>query len=94
MTALLSVCALTTTIFSPGTDNAVTQLRNFGVPYLLEMIPAADPADTALAVIKGAATRRKEVYYPYLEARATTLMRHLAPDLLSAFTRYLYSKPV
>lgn len=76
-----------------GTDNAVSQLRSFGVHYLLELIPAADPAATALEVIKGSATRQQEVYYPYLEARLTTLMRHLAPDVLAAFNRYLFSKP-
>ena len=80
-------------IVFPGTDNAVTQLRNFGVHYLLEMIPAADPGDTALAVIKGAATKQQEVYFPYLTARLTTWMRQIAPDLLAAFNRYLYSRP-
>ncbi len=67
-------------------------MRKFGLNFLLDTFKAADPSDAALAIIKGGATRAREIYFPYFEAKIFTVMRDWFPESLAAFTRYMYAR--
>ncbi|XP_078330258.1 hydroxysteroid 11-beta-dehydrogenase 1-like protein [Crassostrea virginica] len=76
-----------------GTESALRGLRDFGQHYLLEMLPAETPSDTALAIVRGGALRRREIYHPYLSIRLMTLLRDWAPEMVESMNRYLYTLP-
>ena len=76
-----------------GTENALEQMKKFGVDFLLQTLSPAPPEDAALAIVKGGATRQREIYFPYLEARLSTLARDWAIVPLEAFLRYLWARP-
>ena len=66
-------------------------MTRFNLQFILQMIHASDPSDTALAIITGGATRQREVFYPYIEAKAT-ILRDLLPETFAYINRYMYSK--
>ena len=76
--------------FISGTDNTVHQMRQFGINFMLDVLPPAPPSDAAMAILQGGALRKREVFYPYMEARLTTLMREFTPETLSAIIRFLF----
>ena len=68
-------------------------MKRFGVDFLLQTLSPAPPQDAALAIVRGGATRQREVFFPYLEARLSTLARDWATAPLEAFLRYLWARP-
>ena len=75
-----------------GTDATLRQMQKFGLNMILDTFQAADPSDAAMAIIKGGATRTREVYFPYFEAKILTLVRDWFPETLAAFNRYMYTR--
>ncbi|KAK2153429.1 hypothetical protein LSH36_297g00030 [Paralvinella palmiformis] len=75
-----------------GTNNAIKGLRDFGVHFLIDKFPTADPADAALAIIRGGALRLKTIYYPFVEARFTTLLRDWIPSALETLVRFCFQR--
>ena len=57
------------------------------------MMPAETPSDTALAIVRGGALKRREIYHPYLSIRLMTLLRDWAPEVVESLNRYLYTLP-
>ncbi|XP_035657678.1 hydroxysteroid 11-beta-dehydrogenase 1-like protein isoform X7 [Branchiostoma floridae] len=53
-------------------------------------IKPSPPSDCAMAIIKGGATRQREIYYPWRDAWFVTKLRPLVPDLLDYMTRSIY----
>ena len=78
--------------FFAGTDSALSNLRRHGYNFLVNTVKAAEPADAALAVIKGGAMRLREMYFPYMETKILTLLRDWIPGTMDAINRYLYQK--
>lgn len=76
------------TIGLVGTENALKYLTDFGNTKLFEMVRPADPADAAMAVIKGGALRHREVFFPYLSAKPICLLRDWMPELVDFIVRY------
>ena len=70
----------------------MTKLKDFGADFLLKTIPIASPEDCALAIVKGGASRAREIYFPFVETRMTTLFRDWLPGVLQWFVRFLYGK--
>ncbi len=56
---------LVTLFIPPGTETAVAFLKESGMQD--KVGAAADPAETALTIIKGGASRTREIYYPYFK---------------------------
>lgn len=73
-----------------GTNNAVTKLKEFERGNILEIVKPALPEDAAMAIIKGGALRKREIYFPYFSAKAITLGRDLFPNLLGRIMKFLY----
>ena len=73
-----------------GTENAIEGARNFGTNFL-EKLSAASPSDTAVAIIKGSSLQYRELFFPYMEARFSTLFRDWVIDPLEGYIRYLYA---
>ncbi|CAH1241864.1 HSD11B1L [Branchiostoma lanceolatum] len=48
------------------------------------------PSDCAMAIIKGGATRQREIYYPWRDAWFTTKFRPLLPGLLDYVARSVF----
>ena len=59
---------------------------------ILDTFTPASPSDAAMAIIKGGATRTREVFFPYMEAKLMTLVRDWFPESLAAFNRYMYTR--
>ena len=76
-----------------GTENAIGQLRKFGFGHLLDILKPALPEDAALAIIKGGATRARQIFFPYWEALLVTLFRDWFPEALDTVSLKLYEKP-
>ena len=74
-----------------GTKTAIAEMNRFNLHFILKSVKAADPSETAMAIIKGGATRQWEVYFPYLLAKST-MFRDLFPETFAFFNRYMYSK--
>lgn len=77
--------------FSSETKSAVEEMTKFSLNFILRSVKAAKPSDTAQAIVEGGATRQKEVFYPYYEAK-TTMLRDLIPETYAAINRYMYSR--
>lgn len=77
-----------------GTENAIKGLKDYGQHYLLEMLPAETPRDTALAIIRGGAMRRREIFHPYLSIRLMTLFRDWMPNVVEYINRSMFTVPV
>ena len=75
----------------PGTDNAINQLLSFGQRDLINSIQAASPSDTALAMIKGGASRSREVFYPKITTMFMVMLRDLCTSLVEFINRSVYS---
>lgn len=73
-----------------GTDNAVSKLKEFERGNILDIVKPALPEDAAMAIIKGGALRKREIYFPYFSAKAITVSRDLFPNLLEKFMKYIY----
>ena len=76
-----------------GTENALKGIRDFNLHFLLEALKPANPADAAMAIIKGGATQQHEIYFPYWEAKMVSLFRDWFPRLLESITIMIYQKP-
>lgn len=76
--------------FLSGTDNAVSKLKEFERGNILDIVKPALPEDAAMAIIKGGALRKREIYFPYFSAKAITVSRDLFPNLLEKFMKYIY----
>ncbi|XP_050396363.1 hydroxysteroid 11-beta-dehydrogenase 1-like protein [Patella vulgata] len=72
-----------------GTENAVSQLTQFGQDYLLSVMNQARPSDAALAIIKGGATRSREIFFPYMSVRPSYLLRDWLPESIEYMIRYI-----
>ena len=88
----LVVIFLTFLIIFTGTQNTVDQMQKFGLDTILNTFKPGNPSDAAMAIIKGGATRTREVFFPYLEAKLLTLVRDWFPESLAAFNRYMYTR--
>lgn len=77
-----------------GTENAIKGLKDYGQHYLLEMLPAETPSDTALAIIRGGAMRQREIFHPYLSIRLMTLFRDWMPNVVEYINRSMFTVPV
>ncbi|OWF40730.1 hydroxysteroid 11-beta-dehydrogenase 1-like protein isoform X1 [Mizuhopecten yessoensis] len=73
-----------------GTENAVRELENFHQDFLLKSVPPEDPADAALAVIKGGATGVRELHFPYFSMKIVTILRDIVPQTMELFFRQVY----
>ena len=73
-----------------GTDTAVAKLRRHGAQAILDL-PEALPTDAAYAIIRGGALRLREIHFPYMEARFSTIVRDWFPGTLQAVVNHLYS---
>ncbi|XP_056003922.1 hydroxysteroid 11-beta-dehydrogenase 1-like protein [Ostrea edulis] len=76
-----------------GTENAIRGLRDYGQHYLLEMLPAETPSDTALAIIRGGAKRQREIFHPYLSLKIMTLLRDWIPNIVEFINRSMFTVP-
>eukprot|EP00058_Branchiostoma_floridae_P017524 XP_002603012.1 hypothetical protein BRAFLDRAFT_84747 [Branchiostoma floridae] len=65
--------------------------QNFLEEYQLskDIIPSP-PSDCAMAIIKGGATRQREIYYPWRDAWFATKLRPFVPDLVDHVTRSVF----
>lgn len=77
-----------------GTENAIKGLKDYGQHYLLEMLPAETPSDTALAIIRGGAMRQREIFHPYLSIRLMTLLRDWMPNVVEYINRSVFTVPM
>lgn len=79
-------------LFSIGSDtsNAIKKIQEMNASNILKWIPMARAEDTALAIIKGGAVRAREVFYPYLPVRISSMINNLAPGLLEKFMQLVY----
>lgn len=73
-----------------GTSNAIQKIHEIHASNILNWAPMASAEDTALAIIKGGAVRAREVFYPYLPVRITSLINNLAPRLMEKFFQLMY----
>ncbi|XP_076439049.1 hydroxysteroid 11-beta-dehydrogenase 1-like protein [Babylonia areolata] len=76
------------TIGLVGTQNSLHQLHSFGSKIMLNSMTPADPADVALAVVRGGALRQREVFVPYLVTKPLCLLRDWCPELVDILLRY------
>lgn len=74
-----------------GTENAVRELKNFGQTFLLSVISAATPSDTAFAIVKGGAQRVRQIYYPFLQVYPLVLLRDWFPNTCDFLNRFVYA---
>lgn len=72
------------------TSNAIKKIQEMNASNILKWIPMARAEDTALAIIKGGAVRAREVFYPYLPVRISSMINNLAPGLLEKFMQLVY----
>ncbi|XP_045180991.2 hydroxysteroid 11-beta-dehydrogenase 1-like protein [Mercenaria mercenaria] len=72
-----------------ATENALTYFSN--QKYLLSVIKAESPSDTALAIVKQGALRVRQMYYPP-STYWYYLSRDWFPELVDWSFRYLYSE--
>ena len=63
-------------------------LQRFGNTVIFDSLQPADPADVALAVIKGGALREREVFYPYPSTKPICLFRDWFPELVNYIVRH------
>eukprot|EP00058_Branchiostoma_floridae_P017523 XP_002603011.1 hypothetical protein BRAFLDRAFT_84746 [Branchiostoma floridae] len=73
-----------------GLDGFFTSLRQELTFQMSKDIKPSPPSDCAMAIIKGGATRQREIYYPWRDAWFVTKLRPLVPDLLDYMTRSIY----
>ena len=85
--SFLSICF-------PGTESAVRKLSEFGAHFILDNLPEVQPTDAAYAIVRGGALRLNEIYFPYTEARLTTIFRHWFPGIIQGIIQFLYSWPI
>ncbi len=78
------------TIGLVGTESTITALEKFK-PGVLKKIPIGDPSDTALSVIKGAAQRWNDLYYPRMVTTVFVYLYNFLPETYSAIIRYTWS---
>lgn len=73
-----------------NTNNTVQKMEDFGLKKLLEHVTPADPSDTALAIVRGGASRKRDVYYPYMSARSASIAATLFPHTFEYIENFLY----
>ena len=77
---------------SPGTENALHYLHSFGNTAIFNSMKPADPADVALAVIKGGALREREVFCPYSSTKPVSLLRDWFPEIINYIVRHFNAR--
>ncbi|KAK7489973.1 hypothetical protein BaRGS_00018838 [Batillaria attramentaria] len=89
-TVSITIC----TIGLVGTENALRYLKDFGSSAaLLSILKPAEPADAALAVVKGGAVRAREIVYPYMSVKPLCLLRDWMPELTNWIVRLTTTPP-
>ena len=66
-------------------------MRNVGLNFIVDTLPAVLPSDAAYAIVRGGALRAREIHFPYLEARLSTILRDWIPGTLEAIINFMYS---
>ncbi|XP_078580643.1 hydroxysteroid 11-beta-dehydrogenase 1-like protein [Branchiostoma floridae x Branchiostoma japonicum] len=64
-----------------GTETSQNFLEVSYTRVSSEQIKPSPPSDCAMAIIKGGATRQREIYYPWRDAWLLTKLRPFVPDL-------------
>ncbi|CAH1274523.1 HSD11B1L [Branchiostoma lanceolatum] len=65
--------------------------RNFQETFEMSKdVKASPPSDCAMAIIKGGATRQREIYYPWRDAWFGTKLKPLVPGLLEHAMRSVF----
>lgn len=76
-----------------ATENAMSQMVDYGVQGIWKWFPPSSPEDAALAVVNGGAKNYREVFYPYFQAKSIALLRDWFPATLSAINTYITTYP-
>ncbi|KAL5019517.1 hypothetical protein ScPMuIL_002409 [Solemya velum] len=79
------------TIGMIGTENAMSQMSDYGVQDVWKWFPPAQPEEAALAIVKGGVQRFREVFFPYFQTKPVALLRDWIPGILDAFNAFIYS---
>lgn len=74
-----------------GTETGETYLKKTAASGL---VAPEDPADTALAILKGGASRTREIYYPYLNIQPMVLLRDWCTNLLEMGNAWTFAPMV
>ncbi|XP_033756781.1 hydroxysteroid 11-beta-dehydrogenase 1-like protein [Pecten maximus] len=77
-----------------ATDNALSafgEIQN-GLPLQRIIGSAASPSDTALDIIRGAATRQRELYTPFLKTYITSFLSGVCPSFIEYLIRAVYNE--
>ena len=59
---------------------------------IFDRLKPADPADVALAVIRGGALRHREVFYPYASTKPISMLRDWFPELVDWVIRHFNAR--
>ena len=73
--------------YPPGTDNAINQLVDSGSKRLLNHVTPESPAQTAEVIVRATASRKDEIYFPYLSVKPMVLLHSLFPRVVDFVMR-------
>lgn len=74
-----------------GTENAITLIGDFSFKFLLKTLKPASPSDTALAILRGAALRVRQVYFPST-AYPIVILRDWFPESVDWLNRLVTTR--
>lgn len=74
-----------------GTDTAISKLTGTPLSNVLNIVTPGSPEQAAVAIVKGSASRHREVFYPYMEAKYGPIAATLFPQTIEYLDSFIYS---
>lgn len=77
---------------STDTANIMNSLRKSGFHFAANIMMPPSPEECTKAVVHGAATRERDVYFPHTTTMLCTMLRHWIPSIVEAFLKFSFTR--